>query len=500
MAREYRRLLVIVLLPLAMGLVQFWTLRPGQDWGGDFSMYMRQAKNLAEGLPYAETGYIYNPAYATIGPPTYPPVCPILLAPVYMLFGLDYEAMKVAMVASLVVFMLFMFLSFRREVPFWHAAIIVALVGLNRCFLGDANSIGSDLPFMALLYMTIFAIQKAYDTPAADPPRLGYLISAALLICISFGTRTLGVLLLPSLLLYDLLRYRRITWSAVLAAGVFVAAVAAQSMLVQNEGSYLDQYNVGPEVFLHNALGYASAFAAFWHNGYIKPLGAMLFAVVTVCAVLGYVSSVRRKITFLEIFPVLYMIAVLLFPGFAGRRYLQPIFPLYLLFAARGLQNVWLGAWLVRRPVLRRTAFAALLVAVAASYAASCTQLELDVTEGVSKPESVAMFDYIINHTDDDDVMIFIKPRVMSLLASRRSSAYHMPAADSELWDYFDRIKATHLVVVENDAAFDGAEEPDRVKYLRDFAARNASKLTPVFENADFRVHKINNRAPATAQ
>jgi hypothetical protein len=121
-------------------------------------------------------------------------------------------------------------------------------------------------------------------------------------------------------------------------------------------------------------------------------------------------------------------------------------------------------------------------------------------TEGVSKPESVAMFDYIINHTDDDDIVIFIKPRVMSLLASRRSSAYHMPAADSELWDYFDQIKATHLVVVENDAAFDGAEEPGRVKYLRDFAARNASKLTPVFKNADFRVHKINDRPVAAHQ
>ncbi len=75
-----------------------------------------------------------------------------------------------------------------------------------------------------------------------------------------------------------------------------------------------------------------------------------------------------------------------------------------------------------------------------------------------------------------------------------------MPTVDSELWDYFDRIKATHLVVVENDAAFDGAEEPDRLKYLRDFAVRNASKLTPVFENADFRIYKINDRAAGAYQ
>jgi len=59
------------------------------------------------------------------------------------------------------------------------------------------------------------------------------------------------------------------------------------------------------------------------------------------------------------------------------------------------------------------------------------------------------------------------------------------------LRDYFDRIGATHLVVVENDDAFAEAEAPARLEYFRDFAARNAAKLTPVFANADFRVYRI---------
>jgi len=56
---------------LVVGMVHVGALRPGQDWGGDFAMYVAHARNLAEGRPYAETGYVYNPDYATVGPPAW---------------------------------------------------------------------------------------------------------------------------------------------------------------------------------------------------------------------------------------------------------------------------------------------------------------------------------------------------------------------------------------------------------------------------------------------
>ena len=487
MSKRLRPWFLVAAILATVAAIHLLTLRPGHNWGGDFSMYVHHAKNLAEGTPYAETGYLYNPAYATIGPPTYPPVFPLILAPVYLLCGLNFEAMKLVMVASLVVFLLFVFLTFRRELPLGHALAIVVLVGLSRTLLGGANSIGSDMPFMAILYLTIFTLQKAYDTYRHRRPRFRYLVPAVVLICVAFSTRTLGGMLLPSVLAYDLLRYRRITGWAVAIGAAMAAFVLAQSVFVHSNSAYFDQYNVGPSVFLHNGAAYLAELAAFWHNGYFKPLGGLIFIVVTALAVLGYASRVRRRVTLLEVFPVLYLTAVLLFPGFAGRRYLEPIFPLYLFFAFRGLEH----AWLVRRVRVRRVVFASLLVAVSGSYLASATRLDLDVTEGISKAESVALFDYVRHETPEDGVVIFIKPRVMSLLASRKASAYHMPSDPSLLWDYFSRIGATHLVVVENDEAFAGAEDPARLAYLRNFAEGNAAKLRPVFANADFRVYRI---------
>lgn len=487
MTDKTRQWLIVSGLVAGLGVVHLLTLRPGHSWGGDFSMYVHHAANLAEGLPYGATGYIYNLGYPTVGPPTYPPGCPVLLAPVYMLFGMNLEAMKLVMLVAMVVHLAFVLLCFRRELPLWQAAAIAALVGLNRVFLGDANAIGSDLPFAAILYLTLFLILKAYEGKPADRPNLRLLVPAAVMMFAAFATRTLGALLLPSVLAYDLVRYRRITRWAVLVGVVFVVLAGAQSVLVHSDAAYFDQYHVSPAVFVHNAAGYLKEMAAFWHNGYFKPLGGLIFLAVTALAVLGYGASVRRRITILEVFPLLYMAAVLLFPGYAGRRYLQPIFPIYLYFAFRGLGHAWLAA----RPRLKRAVVVPLAVAIVGTYLVSYTTLDLKVTRGVSTPESVALFDFVRSRTDADAVVIFIKPRVMALLGSRRSSVYHTPEQDAELWDYFHRIGATHVVVVDNLDAMEGAEDPARLEYLRDFAQRNRDKLGPVFHNADFTVYRI---------
>src|SRR5689334_21022175 len=79
---------------VAFGGAYLATLRAGQEWGDDFGLYVAHARNIVEGRPYDDTGYIYNPQNAVVSPRSYPPVFPLLLAPVYRLRGLDLTAMK----------------------------------------------------------------------------------------------------------------------------------------------------------------------------------------------------------------------------------------------------------------------------------------------------------------------------------------------------------------------------------------------------------------------
>ena len=74
-----------------IGLFYLATIRPGHAWGDDFAQYIHHARNLATGVPYAATGYIYNPYNPTIGPRTYPPGFPLLLAPVVKLLPIPAD-------------------------------------------------------------------------------------------------------------------------------------------------------------------------------------------------------------------------------------------------------------------------------------------------------------------------------------------------------------------------------------------------------------------------
>ncbi|MCI0591350.1 MAG: hypothetical protein L0Y67_07095 [Gammaproteobacteria bacterium] len=95
-ARRARIGLLLVLL--AVGAFFLATVRSGHNWGDDFGLYIMHAKNIAEGLGYHQTGYIYNPYRPIIGPQSIPPVFPTLLAPVYKFWGVNLKAMKVELI------------------------------------------------------------------------------------------------------------------------------------------------------------------------------------------------------------------------------------------------------------------------------------------------------------------------------------------------------------------------------------------------------------------
>src|SRR5688572_24452072 len=84
-----------------IAVFQFASVLPGHDWGDDFSMYIAHARNIVEGIPYSDTGYIYNPD-EPIGPPRASPGLPLLLAPVYATRGVDLVAMKGVMIISFI--------------------------------------------------------------------------------------------------------------------------------------------------------------------------------------------------------------------------------------------------------------------------------------------------------------------------------------------------------------------------------------------------------------
>jgi hypothetical protein len=474
-------------LVVGIGAVHVARLDASHPWGDDFAMYILHARNLAEGLPYAQTGYIPDPQHF-IGPPCYPPIYPLLLAPVYARFGLDFVALKGVTVACFLGFLLVMGLAFRRALTRPMLLGLLLLVGLNYFFLRDTNTINSDETLLTFLYLSLFLLHAARET-VLGRWRIAAAIGVGVSAYLAFAARTVGFLLIPAILLEDLLNVRRIRSTTLLTTAVFAILAAAQELWLRGSQGYLGEFaGAGPALARH-AVWYAERMAAFWSNGYCKPATGTLAAVVTLLAVLGYVERWRSRVTVCEIFLPLYLATILLWPGYGAERYLYPILPLWTFYALVGLQHPLLGS----RRRLRGLVIAALLTAVSASYVARWTRLDdLRGAEGVGQPNSVAMFQFIAHHTRPSDVVVFIKPRAMALLAGRRASAYHQPAEDRQLCDYFHAIDARYVVTVERDAALGPAAPAELLQFLRGFVARHRSRFDEVYRNADFAVYKKN--------
>jgi hypothetical protein len=117
-----------------LGAFYLTHLREGHAWGDDFALYILQAKNIATGHPLANTGYIFNPQRPVIGPAAYPPAFPLLLSPVYRIWGLNLSMMKAEIVIIFLVGLFFTFELFSAYLPPSNSAVLVAILGSSPYF------------------------------------------------------------------------------------------------------------------------------------------------------------------------------------------------------------------------------------------------------------------------------------------------------------------------------------------------------------------------------
>src|SRR6266704_2274161 len=70
-----------------IAVFQLLTIVPGMVGGEDGALYLLHARNIAFCRPYFATGYIYTVETARYSPRAYPPVFPMMLAPLFRISG-----------------------------------------------------------------------------------------------------------------------------------------------------------------------------------------------------------------------------------------------------------------------------------------------------------------------------------------------------------------------------------------------------------------------------
>jgi len=474
-----RRLLVI---PLLAAIFAFYavTIRDGHVWDDDAAMYILHARNIAEGRPYSDTGYIFNPEYAALGPVAYPPGLPLLLAPVWAASGLNLYAMKLLEVGLFVASLAFLYALFRKHLGEPECLVLVSITGLCPMLWDQKEFIGSDLAFLPFLFLALLAMERAYAR--ASPPRLGEAAPIGLLIWAAYAIRIIGMALLPTLIACDWLRTRRISRFAVVTTLVAVALCVTQSRFAHSEGALLSLVRFDPQTAIHNAWMYGKELRWFWLSGKLAIVSWILYGATLVAAAWGLLERLRRPagLRIAELFLVFYA-GFLLFYQPNEPRFLLPVFPIYVALA------VEVAGRLIRRlrSPARVAVAAALLAALGIGYSAQYAALDWGpIRESFLDDDFLQVADFVRSHTSESDVFLFRKPRVLPLLTGRRAATYAMQPG---LGEFVRGLHPDYLVAVNAPAGIFASD----ADYLWPFIKAHAQSLQLAYRNSTYSIYRV---------
>lgn len=510
------------MLVSAIGVFYLYTIREGHVWGDDHAAYIHHARNIVEGRPYGDIGYIRNST--SINPEMYPPGFPLLLAPLYHFYGFNLKPMKVLCILSFCLALGFFYLATQQvgEIP---ALLTIGIIGVCPYFWDFKDSVFSEYPFLAFTFASLSVANRVRKRPSSEgmptraewrrvhtcqkiaalpPHRTEVLhgLGAGVLCGFAHVTRGVGVVLPAVLLLTDYLRRRKLTLFSLGTVAGFAAIVAAERMVFTVNSDYLTsfQQSLSMHSLLASPLYYLKCLAVPWDNGYSAQVQMGLYMLLGVLALhglrlrvwggasrdeAGNTAFIIGKWTVLELFTVIYLLFIILFP-WGGRRYLIPIMPFFVLYALVGVRS--LTARFAARS--RVAMHGVLTIAVASSFALKYTTVSWrEIIGGMQSQEASALMEFIRRELKPEGAVVFRKARLLALYSRLRcADIYESGNAEASMACY-RKLGVSH--VITSDVFRDPAE-----RILTDLVQRFPAQFERLLESGPFAVYRFNRLQP----
>lgn len=478
----YRALVCLLAALVGAGLTM--TTREGMDWSGDYALYVMNAENVLAGREYSDTPYVLNPRNA-INPGAYPPGYPLLLASVYAVAGLDWDAFKqlgiVLFAASIVIIGLFA----RQWLPPPVALAATALIATLPFVWELKDELASELPFLLFCYLALYLLEEI--TAADAKHTVVSCLVAALAMTAAILIRPVALLLVPAAVLSAALQTRRVFTGGLLTAvlGLLMSVIGLLAFRsdTQTYTSYLSDFGLASIVRNIDAYEGGARLllgALSWDDLVLERITLTL---VMVLAIVGFAERWRSGPAPSETFALAYIAMVIVYPvSLEPARYLLPVWPLVVLYAFVGALGVT-----VRWPATLRYAPALALAGVMTMGYVSSYRLAWNAPARplATGPESRDLFAAIEAGVPRGALIVARKPTIVALFADRRASIWPEHADAAELRDWMLSAQAGFVVRDLGDYGVPPIEHDA----LDAFVTNYRDELAPLFGNEMFELY-----------
>ncbi|HLK18537.1 MAG TPA: hypothetical protein VKT81_06250, partial [Bryobacteraceae bacterium] len=260
--------LVLAAIILVVAIIYVVTLKPGHVFvNDDFAAYIMHAKNLIEGHTYSDIRYIPNPDAMWLSPASgYPPIYPMILAPLYRIFGVDLRAFKIATVFCFIGF-LAVYAELTREDIGWNGcAALLVLISFNPVFWGQRDFILSEFPYLLFSFAALLVIERAYARLDRNRVDIRDALLVSGLIYCAYGTRTIGITLVFALIVADLWKFRRPSRFLLCVISLVGALIGGQTLLLTSPSGYVSAFHFSLHTIAMNTVYYGKTLSYVWAN------------------------------------------------------------------------------------------------------------------------------------------------------------------------------------------------------------------------------------------
>lgn len=453
-------LLAILALHLVLSLALF---DPKLSTGGDNAQYLILAKSLLQGS-YSNLQEPGSPPHSQ-----YPPLFPMLLAPVVAISGGSFIPVKLLIVACGITGLFMFFLVLRRLSSGRDWVLPVLLLAVSPLFLSYAHDTYTEVPFVMVSLPALYFLLRG----AQEKRRWLWAGLAGLFAGLAFLTRTQGLALPLGLGAFLAVKRR---WSELgvfaLVFGLVWLPWLIRDLRVPHDAGYLAQLlrrdwynaasgNIGAGEFLKRIFDNIGSYLLRVLPAVVLPVLASARAVLPLFGVLvsgvtlwGFVEEARKRgMGMLEWYVLLAAGVLSVWPTvWSGDRFLLPILPLLLWYLIVGFRDLARRLKLAKLPAYAAGLLVVLCLAVNIGQAGANLKNLSDYAKG----DRFAGYDdawrtyfqaaqWLREHTPADAIVVSRKPQFTYLFSDRKSFVYPFTADQKAVLDEIDRRGATHV-------------------------------------------------------